>query len=627
LNSEDGGPFKRQLRELTFLTEVDEVNKLEIEKGFRISEEYVGSNLLTDDEIQLVHEQRRQAAIHKKRSEWSRVLCQQHTKLYAPTDSRMKAGASADDAKFLATNLTPSFDTNTNDVWSKRMNTLRRFVALVGRWLVRRRLSERMGRVKEVLKAAGVTTWEQGRVYIAEENANYRSKPPVLMKAKSRSGHVEDATVSLGESNSQTLATVVCAQPNPIQLRKQRNDAVISCEKFIPTKEMIRRNLFPRFIPDDTTSLSELPSISVQELTVFDDRTLFQLKIKPEFVGLKYEAFKIPPLSLTFPPHTTGAPRSGAPEECSVRPPADVGLAPLQLLEQALPDPAPLHSLRKTAVNNLTMLPDPRHPEITVPAPIVEECALDMPTWLMEGPGWTTDELDFLSQAPDFRNYMTAPIRKETDADWSLRPLCKESTMVYDPDTSLRTKWNSLPGFSAVNTYLLGSYESRCSDKPPLPGPTLSDYYLPDTDRHRSGLCCFDRDHKRTLTQWDSDIKPLTYKQDKHDVLTDSESDDEDGYKKMPPTLKQVQAALRAEVVEAVPVDVDAKSKTGKVKAPAKSTAPVAVAASPSVDVEDDDENLIKEDQVELMRDRKILELESSQRRKREGMADNISKR
>jgi hypothetical protein len=538
LNSEEGGPFKRQLRELTFLTEVDEVYKLEVEKGFRVSEEYIGANILTDDEVKLVQDQRRQAAIHAKRAQWTQTLGQQHSRLYVPTDPRIKAGASAENARTLTATLKPSFDTNTNDVWGKRMNTLRKFVALVSRWLVRRRVDERMGMVKAALNTAGVTTWEQGRAFIVEENANYRSKPPVATRSKVRAGRV-DEVAAVNDASSQTLAAIVCAQPNPVQATKTHNDAVISREKFVPNKQMLRRNLFPRFIPDDSMSLSDLPSVSVQELAVFDDRTLYQLKVKPEFISLQYEAFRVPTLSLTFPPAGAEAFRLGAPEECALRPAADVGLAPLLLLEQAPPDPSSLSSLRVVSVENLTLLPDPRHPEIPVPVPEIDECTVEMPSWMSEEPTWTPNELDFLGQTPQSRNYVPLPLRMETDFDWELRPLCAKSTLTFDPDTSLRTKWSSLPGFTAINTYLLGSYESRCTDPPPLPGPTLSDYYLPDQDRHRSGLCCFENDHKRTLTQHDPDIRPLTYKQDKQDILTDSESDDEDGYKKPPPTLKQ----------------------------------------------------------------------------------------
>lgn len=48
-----GDPFKRQLRELAFLQDVDDVNKLEIEKGFRVSEEFLGAPLLSDDDVKV----------------------------------------------------------------------------------------------------------------------------------------------------------------------------------------------------------------------------------------------------------------------------------------------------------------------------------------------------------------------------------------------------------------------------------------------------------------------------------------------------------------------------------------------------------------------------------------------
>ena len=100
LNIEAGGPFKRQLRELTFLTEVDEVNKLEIEKGFRISEEYMGTDILTTDEIEVVKNQRKEALLFKKRSNWRQTISSQHTKCYLPTDPNIKAGSSAETARW-----------------------------------------------------------------------------------------------------------------------------------------------------------------------------------------------------------------------------------------------------------------------------------------------------------------------------------------------------------------------------------------------------------------------------------------------------------------------------------------------------------------------------------------------
>ena len=532
------------MRELTFLTEVEEVNKQEIEKVFRISEEFIGTNILTADEIELVKNQRKVALLHKKRSDWRDIIASQHTQSYLPTDPAVKAGSSAELAKTLVDRIAPSFDTNTNDVWGKRMNTLRRFVALVSRWLVRKRVSDRMGAFKAALDNAGVTTWEQGRQFIAEENATYRSKP-IKPRSKSRASTNREGAIgdvggaTLPDTTAITLASMVCSQPNAINAQKLHTDQIIVCEKFVPRKEMIRRQLFPRFIPDDSSTLLPLPAVSVNEMTIFDDRTLYPLKVKPEFISMQYEAFKLPPVPLSLPPAKNEIVRVGAPEECTMRPPADATTTSTMLLDLAPPDPPSLASVRIISVENLTLLPDPRHPEIAVPAPTIDECSIAMPAWMTVEPDWSAPELDFLSNQPDLRIYMSEPTRQETDVDWNLRPLAQGAWLAYDADTSLRSQCSHLPGFNSINRYLLGAYESRNKDLPPLPGPTLSDYYLPDLDRHRSGLNCMDKDHKRTLTQHDPEIKPLALRQDKVDVLTDSESDDEDGYKNPPPTIEQ----------------------------------------------------------------------------------------
>jgi hypothetical protein len=98
------------------------------------------------------------------------------------------------------------------------------------------------------------------------------------------------------------------------------------------------------------------------------------------------------------------------------------------------------------------------------------------------------------------------PRRSELDADWVLSP--DSEHLVYKPDPSLRSTWCSKPGFQSANIYLLANQESRNRDPPPPPGPTLSDYYLPQADRHRSGLGCFAKDHLREH-EWDADVAAL----------------------------------------------------------------------------------------------------------------------
>ncbi len=91
---------------------------------------------------------------------------------------------------------------------------------------------------------------------------------------------------------------------------------------------------------------------------------------------------------------------------------------------------------------------------------------------------------------------------------------------------------------------MLGNAESRNADPDPLPTPVLSDYHLLDNDRHASGLCCYSRDHLRAPLEADGEIKPLQKAQDKKDYLTDSESDNEDGYGDFKPTMEKVKKLL-----------------------------------------------------------------------------------
>lgn len=72
----------------------------------------------------------------------------------------------------------------------------------------------------------------------------------------------------------------------------------------------------------------------------------------------------------------------------------------------------------------------------------------------------------------------------------------------------------------------------------------LSDYHLIDNDRHASGLFCYRRDHLRAPLERDGEIKPLQRCQDKKDYLTDSESDNEDGYGDFKPTMEKVKKLL-----------------------------------------------------------------------------------
>jgi hypothetical protein len=163
---------------------------------------------------------------------------------------------------------------------------------------------------------------------------------------------------------------------------------------------------------------------------------------------------------------------------------------------------------------------------------------------------------------------------------------------------------------------------------------------MPDTDRHASGLFCFAKDHLRATTEEDSEVPPLRLAQEKEDYLTDSESDNEDAYQTHRPSMSGVKEMLNLPIVKEVKVDAvpDPKAKKGAEKNAAKKE----VAKSVSVDIQSPavsplkgandafsvlDENSRQIDQVELLRDRKVIDLNLYMRKQRYDNEDEFVQR
>lgn len=193
-----------------------------------------------------------------------------------------------------------------------------------------------------------------------------------------------------------------------------------------------------------------------------------------------------------------------------------------------------------------------------------------------------------------------------------------------------------MPGFMSAHTYLLGSYASRIGDPYPQPGPTLSNFYMPDGDRHGSGLCCMRNDYTRALLEDDHDVSPLQLRLAREDQLTDSESDDDEVYDQPKPTMRTVKDILHFQPpppveVEEVPA---AKGKKGAKKLEPAVPAPVVEAPAPAQSEMDNtdafsvlDDEKRRLDQVELMRDRKILEYHTHIRKEKESKMNSFSER
>lgn len=195
----------------------------------------------------------------------------------------------------------------------------------------------------------------------------------------------------------------------------------------------------------------------------------------------------------------------------------------------------------------------------------------------------------------------------------------------------------------------MGSYETRDDNIPiellprPNPGPTLIDFYFPDHDRHVSGLNCYEFDHYRGLYDHDDDIKPLQYRQDPEDHLTDSESDEDDAYNLPKPTISHIRKILNKQLNTNSTITSEPISPPGKMKGkelissppPTTTISNVQHATSTNIsllspndipDTENINEDSINE-QVELLRDRKILDMESYLIKLRQKTAEDIATR
>jgi hypothetical protein len=131
-----------------------------------------------------------------------------------------------------------------------------------------------------------------------------------------------------------------------------------------------------------------------------------------------------PPLApLDFPLCSGKALREGAPEEGVVRSAADSDLSPAMLAELLPPAAAGLKALFQAL---------PASTDASV-------CDVEEASWMAATPSFSLHDLNFMRPRPDLRTYVPLPKRKETDANWVLRPFGEE--LVFNKDESFIGRW------------------------------------------------------------------------------------------------------------------------------------------------------------------------------------------
>lgn len=472
LNVDQGDAFKRQLREMAFLADVEDVKHLEEEKAFRVSEEYLGTNMLSEDDINVILQQRKSLALHQKNSMWREIQAKKHSEYFTPNDD-VKSGA----PKVLDLNeiIKPkSFDVNTNDVWSKRMSTLRKLMNCVSTWIFRERISKRYLKLKFALNEAGVTNKETCKAFVATDNNNQRSKSASLPITSKITG---SGAVGSNNSNeldiiaaSKNLAMVYCSLPNQAMQRKVINDVAI-LQTFEPTVQMAKRVLFPKFVDDEVSTRRKLEPMSIDQPFCFDDRTFFEMIPRSEFLDNGYINEPVPLSPMFYPPVTSNRLKKqiGCAEEKSIRSCADVTLNYMDintLIEsQTIFPPAVVMQVNAESTINVSLHVNTHTPAISQSASSATSSStttvrnIPADSILKQYPAWLTsnvsdtdpsisvpasesesiwDDVDPFQPRPQLRTYLPVMNAKETDSDWMLRPT--NEVIKFDVDNTLRTK-------------------------------------------------------------------------------------------------------------------------------------------------------------------------------------------
>lgn len=274
-----------------------------------------------------------------------------------------------------------------------------------------------------------------------------------------------------------SLSTMVFSQPNPALVARERSEAIMAAAAEAAergeaeiTVGMVRRILFPQCNPEfgGQGSLELLPAPDPKDLIKFNDFTFFQLKPwDPEYAATKHEKHEVPLNPMYYPKWDHKELRFGAPEELSIRPPADTKVAVdeiskwiindlssepdiiKKLRASAMPTPPPstgpvydglTSPLVKTSPGEASALLLAKSDEKAPCDPVDNTAAIvdAMPTWLSSGEDvWSAEDVNFLYPRSGLRIFGQLPRRSELDTDWILRP--DSETLAYERDGSLRS--------------------------------------------------------------------------------------------------------------------------------------------------------------------------------------------
>jgi hypothetical protein len=184
-----------------------------------------------------------------------------------------------------------------NDIWSKRMNTLRFFISAVSTWIVRARAGKRLAKIQAKLAQIigsmgngirdGIQTLDLGttgfggtgagstgkikksvkkqqielvRAYIDAE-ANLSKQKATTASLNTMNQQKDSENLQFDFKNCETVARLVCAADHEAVVKRQQSEYLIKTNRFELTSQVdVQRILFPKYIADEGNNFQPLPT-------------------------------------------------------------------------------------------------------------------------------------------------------------------------------------------------------------------------------------------------------------------------------------------------------------------------------------------------------------------------------
>mmetsp|Transcript_18802 Transcript_18802/g.24219 ORF Transcript_18802/g.24219 Transcript_18802/m.24219 type:complete len:1082 (-) Transcript_18802:17-3262(-) len=516
------GSQTRQLKEMVFIQEIGEEEKNAKDREFKQSIQHLGDDLMTSEDIEAIKKERLARQNKECAEEREKERERTELRLLGPYEipanyARVTFPAQA--------NLyhKPDFDPYKNDEWRRRRDLLGKLTYLVGKHIVRARADKRIAAIKEFLgdtkNRDAVRDMVELDNKLAKYNAPSKQKAALPDGGKSLMG---SSQVSGQEMDEESLL----------------EDSVISSVEFDISPDSIHRFKFPLFEEDAATVRME-EDAQVDTKMFFNDLSHFQLRVSQEASSIGYISLPSPPVSMYLPLEKDREMLEGAEEEGSMRLARDeqagwenkVSKVELKS-EQADPGTSRAKSTGRPGTSksqkSLKGVPSPEEVKEETPRGVLIE-----------------DELKTLGMQLELGTDMSSQIysqkreKKET-LGWFMPT---EQTKIYVPSIELHeTDPHSVfdvkdvprvhrPTEGTRIGYDTGSTSLRLYNNT----PTISSRWVMRAERQPSILWCLPNQHKEGI--WEMQGLPNHLKvMEKEDVMSDSESDDEEDFFCMAPT-------------------------------------------------------------------------------------------